>query len=269
MLRRLCLLFLTCLLLTACSFDRSMLVQKKENEVAETKITEEEAPIFDFSETNLNIAAIGDSLTKGVGDETKNGGYRSFLLNQMKMELGVDDIAIHDYGKKGLTSSGLVKNVQKPEVKELIATADVIVITIGGNDIMTVAKENFMHLQLTHFQDEMNQYEENVRAVLDYIRSNNEVADIYLVGLYNPFQKWFQDIKEFDEIMLQWNNKSRQITESYDDVYFVEIANLFMNDTENLIYEEDFFHPNHRGYELMGEAIFEELKENTFAKIQM
>ena len=267
LLKRLLLLLLVSFVLGACSFERSVSVQTTEKEVAPSA-NEEEEIIFDFSEAHVNVASIGDSLTKGVGDTTDNGGYLPFLLQDLEAESTMKDVTINDYGKKGLSSAGLVKNLQKEPVQELISKADIVIITIGGNDVMNIAKKNYSHLKIDYFKEGIQSYEDNVRKVLDLIRTHNEEADIYLVGLYNPFSQWFQDIKEFDEIMVSWNERSKEITLDYKDVYFVEIASLFTEENENLIYEGDFFHPNLKGYEIMGNAIFESIQENTISHLQ-
>ena len=68
--------------------------------------------------------------------------------------------------------------------------------------------------------------------------------------------------------MVSWNERSEEITASYEKVYFVDVAPLFLNEPENLIYEEDYFHPNIKGYEIMGDAIFESIQEHTISKLQ-
>src|SRR5699024_6358941 len=49
----------------------------------------------------VNIVAIGDSLTQGVGDQTDQGGYVGIL--ERTMDSGEHDLAIHfsNYGKRG------------------------------------------------------------------------------------------------------------------------------------------------------------------------
>lgn len=259
-------LLLVSIVLGACSFERSITVQTTEEMAHSTD--KEENIIFDFNESHVNIASIGDSLTKGVGDITENGGYLPFLLQDLEAESSIKDVTINDYGKKGLSSAGLVKNVQKEAVQKLISSADIVIITIGGNDVMNIAKKNYSHLKMNYFEEGIQTYEKNVKKVFDLIRTYNEEADVYLVGLYNPFSKWFQDIKEFNEIMVSWNERSKEITQHYKDVYFVDIAPLFSEENENLIYEGDFFHPNSKGYEIMGSAIFECIQENTISHLQ-
>ncbi len=267
LLKKFLVLLLISIVLAGCSFERSSSVESTEEKITHSTEQEEEI-VFDFSEAHLNIASVGDSLTKGVGDITGSGGYVPFLLQNLELESSIRDVTINEYGKKGLTTAGLLKNLQKKPVQDLILQADIVIITIGGNDVMNIAKKNFLHLQMNQFKKGIETYEENVKKAIDYIRSHNEAVDIYLVGLYNPFYQWFHDIKEFDEIMVSWNERSEEITASYEKVYFVDVAPLFLNEPENLIYEEDYFHPNIKGYEIMGDAIFESIQEHTISKLQ-
>lgn len=222
----------------------------------------------EISPVNINIAAIGDSLTKGVGDLTNKGGYQPILTTELENEKIIKDINISQYGKKGLSSAGLVKKVNDGTIPPIIDEADVVIITIGGNDVMNIAKKNYRRLEVDQFEAGIVQYEKNVRKIIKEIKTSNKKADIYIVGIYNPFEKWLSSIDEFDEIMVEWNNKSKSIANSLNHVYYVEISDIFQNGDENLIYDEDYFHPNSRGYELMGKAIFQEVKKNTISQLE-
>lgn len=261
------LLSLTCLYLTACSISpiRSIETSKTDEHIGNIK-EKNEMKVY-FSSTDLKIISIGDSLTQGVGDYPKKTGYQPILEMYLENELKMEEINIVQYGKKGLTSSGLVGKIGSEKVLKLIKDADVVIITIGGNDVMSIAKKNYKHLQVSQFSEGINEYEKNVSTVLTSIREKNNKADIYLVGLYNPFRKWLNDIEEFDDIMIKWNERSEEISHAFDRVYFVEIANAFSKEKENPIYEEDFFHPNSKGYEIMGNAIYQQMKQNTISHV--
>lgn len=274
MIKKAILLSLICVLLSSCSLSNLRTVQtshKAQNvesdQQSNTEQEDSQQMIEDFTPADLKIATIGDSLTKGIGDHTVDGGYQSTLSLHLEKDQKIKDISISHDGKKGLTSKGLAKKIENEDVMNVLRQANVIVITIGGNDVMKVVRQNFKHVKTLHFKLGMDEYEKNVRKILTSIRENNKDADIYLIGLYNPFDKWFGDIKEFDDIMVEWNERSENITKSYKDVYFVEISKFFMNREENLIYEEDYFHPNTKGYELMGNAVYEELQKHTISPI--
>ncbi|MBD3109853.1 GDSL family lipase [Bacillus sp. AGMB 02131] len=287
-------LAIICCFLSACSFYRVDSVtpsekkadgQEEQAETSKGKV-EEEKPITgketfepgeneqqqlyveDESAADLRVTMLGDSLTEGIGDETDNGGYRYFLSEKLMEEPSINQVFFEEYGKKGLTSAGLKKRLKEAEIVESIQKTDVVVVTIGGNDVMNVVKKNFLNLKVGDFYQAMDKYDSNVQAIIKDIRTYNEEADIYLVGIYNPFQLLLSDIQEFDILMDEWNRRSNRIVEQYDAAYFVEIWEIFEEHDENLIFEGDYFHPNTKGYERMGEVIYQSVKDNTISREQ-
>ena len=47
--------------------------------------------------------------------------------------------------------------------------------------------------------------------------------------------------------MNDWNESGKEIIKEYDSAYFIEIDDIFKNSEEDLLYAEDYFHPNDRG----------------------
>ena len=112
---------------------------------------------------DFRITMIGDSLTEGVGDQTNNGGYRYFLSKELLEESGIDQVQFGAFGKNGLTSAGLKKRLKEEQIIESVQNADIVIITIGGNDVMNVVKKNFMNLQVGDFYKAMDKYEANIK----------------------------------------------------------------------------------------------------------
>ncbi|MDQ7860843.1 GDSL-type esterase/lipase family protein [Peribacillus frigoritolerans] len=79
---------------------------------------------------DFTVVAIGDSLTRGTGDETGKG-YVGLVIEDLKSEYNRKPI-IHNLGINGQVSKELVQQVRQPEVKRQIQAADVILVTIGG-----------------------------------------------------------------------------------------------------------------------------------------
>ena len=104
---------------------------------------------------DLRIVSIGDSLTEGVGDETESGGYVGILNHTF--EDNQLNIRIENYGKKGNRTDQLLKRLDQDEIASSIKKADIILITIGANDIMKVAKDNFLNLTMEPFNRELEE----------------------------------------------------------------------------------------------------------------
>ncbi|WP_257391429.1 SGNH/GDSL hydrolase family protein [Cytobacillus gottheilii] len=219
-----------------------------------------------FLPQNLAIVSVGDSLTQGVGDSTKKGGYVPYTETLLEEERGIADVVFKNFGVRGNRSDQLLKKLKTDEVKESIAEADLVLVTIGGNDIMKVVRENFTGLNLQAFAQQKTIYEKNLQDVLETINEYNPRAEIGLIGLYNPFLTWFSDIREIDEIMSDWNETSKTILGQYSNTFFVDVDDIFQTEGENLLYT-DYFHPNDRGYEKMGNRIYEVMKDNVLADV--
>lgn len=250
-------------LFTAC--DASSF-QGKMNQSKQTALLLKEDVPSDFIPQDLTIVSVGDSLTQGVGDSANKGGYLPYLQAELEKEKGVNHTEFYNFGVKGNRTDQLIKRLQTTNVQAGIEKADIVIITIGGNDVMKVVRENFSHLKVEYFNKAKRQYENNLHEILQLIRTINEDTMIVLVGLYNPFYTWFSDVKELDEIIDEWNETSELIIETYEDAYFVKIADLFEYHGESLLYT-DYFHPNDKGYELIASRLFEKLDGEVIGEI--
>ncbi|WP_445491164.1 SGNH/GDSL hydrolase family protein [Niallia sp. 03133] len=247
---------LSLLLLTACTKETSL----QYNGVKETMVASKKEIPESFFPKDVNIVSAGDSLTQGVGDSTGKGGYVPYLKGLLEKDRGIGKVTIENYGVKGNKTDQLLKKIQTDEVKKSIASADMVILTIGGNDIMKVVREHLSDLQLEDFSNQMKLYEANLHQVLKTIREDNPNAVIVLVGVYNPFTKWLSNIDELNQVVTEWNTTGENILTLFDQTYFVKIDDIFLNENENLLYK-DYFHPNDKGYSLIADRIYNELEK--------
>ncbi|MGN1401067.1 MAG: GDSL-type esterase/lipase family protein [Bacillus sp. (in: firmicutes)] len=267
--KRACMILLLSVIISGCSLKAIETIPEDRQE--EKQDPQPEAVQEEWNEVtnvDIKIATIGDSLTAGVGDDKEGNGYQSTLLGKLEGESNVEDVEFSRYGKRGLSSNGLIKKFDNQTIPPVIDDADAIIITIGGNDVMNIAKKNYRNLQMEQFTDGLDNYEKNIMKIIELIRENNASADIYFVGLYNPFQEWLSSIEEFDNIMTVWNQKTKDLAEQENQVYFVDISSIFQQQ-ENLIYEEDYFHPNRNGYDMIGEIVYREIKKYTIPRLEL
>ncbi|HZH58957.1 MAG TPA: SGNH/GDSL hydrolase family protein [Metabacillus sp.] len=207
---------------------------------------------------DLKVVAIGDSLTQGVGDETENGGYVG-ILNNTFQDNNIN-ITIENYGKRGNRTDQLLKRLEKKEIAASIQKADIVFITIGANDIMKIVRNNFMNLHIELFNQEKPKYLERLRVIFHKINELNPDTKIYLIGFYNPFERYFADVEEMQMIVEDWNESSKFVTEEFDNVKYIPTSDLFSNSDIELL-ADDYFHPNSTGYKLMAKRILENMEE--------
>lgn len=210
-------------------------------------------PVLDKA-YETHIVALGDSLTQGVGDSKKAGGYVGIL--ETELTTNGYHVRVDNHGKAGDRTDQLLKKINtEEEVKTSIQEADIILITIGANDIMKVLRDNITDLDFEHFEREEPKYEERLHEIFTILRSENKRTEIYLLGFYNPFGQYFDNIPELVQIVNVWNEASKEIAESYEGIYYIPMKDIFDESVEHLFYEDNF-HPNDRGYELMAKRVY-------------
>lgn len=224
----------------------------------------------------VTYVAIGDSLTKGVGDSTNQGGFVPLLAQSLTNETGLEFKAIN-YGVSGNTSGQILSRMQeKKEIGKDLKQAQLLTITVGGNDLRKAILEDTSNLDLDRFEKASKTYEKNLKQIIELARKDNPDLPVYVVGIYNPLYLNFPDLTELQTLVDQWNQRTEEILSAYQGVYFVPINDLLYKGidgksgvteselgketvTNDALYDEDIFHPNNTGYEIMKEAVLEKI----------
>jgi len=257
------LLILVMMFLCSCSQSAS-LVLHQEKKVA-SQVFE---PIpADFIPQKVTVLSAGDSLTQGIGDSTEQGGYLPYLKSMLEKDKGIQEVDFYNYGVKGNRTTQLLKRLQSLEMKPILRQSNLVILTIGGNDIMKIVKDNISDLQVSDFIKEKEFYRSHLTQIFDVIYKENPNASIVLVGVYNPFSKWFSDIKEMDQIVAEWNQIGESVVNQYSHSYFVSIEDLFLNADEDVLYTDNF-HPNDKGYKLIAERLNEALANQVIPDLE-
>ncbi|MGD7051198.1 SGNH/GDSL hydrolase family protein [Sutcliffiella horikoshii] len=230
-----------------------------ENQNKIINIEEKEEVTEEFFDRSFKLVFFGDSLTQGVGDKSQKGGFTSIIKQHYEAKPYIDNVSVTNLGVRGNRTNHLLKRLEDPEVQEALAEADVIFMTVGGNDLMKVIRENFLDLTFSLFDKEQELYAKRLDSVLGEVRKHNDSSRIYLVGLFNPFYHFFQEIEEMNEVVTNWNATTISILDEYPNTAYVPIQDIFIDPVENLL-DDDQFHPNQKGYQLIGNNIINEIK---------
>ena len=261
--------FLASLLLFIVIF--SVLIPKSDTELTKKDFLAQEATPFHY-------VAIGDSLTEGVGDTTNQGGFVP-LLAQSLTDTYDYQVTDSNYGVSGNTSKQILQRMQeKTDIQKSLVKADMMTLTVGGNDVMAVIRKNLSSLSVSTFTKPAKSYQKRLRQIIELARAENEDLPIYILGIYNPFYLNFPDMTEMQEIVDNWNNATESVTEEYANVYFVPINDdLYkgINGEEGIVstsgdqttvindvlFSGDHFHPNNIGYQIMSDVTMEKISE--------
>ncbi len=208
----------------------------------------------------LQIVSLGDSLTRGVGD--KEGiGY----VGRMKEDLQKDykqKIALTNLAVSGAKMPDLLKQIESNGAQYSIKQADVIVLTIGGNDLFP-GWESLGKIDLETYRPDTETFQNEAKKIIEEIRKLNTDSSIFWLGLYNPFED-VEDLKGSSNIVVDWNASLEKLALNDKNVYITPTFDLFQNRGKDLLYS-DHFHPNEVGYTYMAER----LVQNVVSKLKL
>lgn len=229
-------------------------IKNEEAKIQDAEVNNENKSTFDESGDSYNILVLGDSLAKGTGDETEKGFAQEFAglwSAQTNKKVEVNNMAVN-----GDVSSGLLKIAEDQETLKAIELSNLIFISIGGNEVKAFRNDK-NEASLTEIKNVQDNYLNNLKQVVELIKSKNKDCRVIFIGLYNPFgENLGQDNLK---TLYDWNYKTEQLLSSYSDVVFIPTYDLFKYNLDNYL-AQDKFHPNSKGYKAIANRVLEVLK---------
>ncbi len=196
---------------------------------------------------------IGDSIAYGVGiANMEDASYARMLSDTFKVNL-VDDFYA------GCTSSDLLKYSRRPSVKQDVKDADLISISVGGNDFFSGDMEKLLagatSGDYSYFDKLNKKYEKNLNKIIRQFTKWNPDVTITLQTIHNFFDAPdTAAVKDLGEEMVgRLNNTIRATAGKYDNVKLIEIHHLFVGDRSLLAF--DHLHPSAKGNVVMAEQM--------------
>ncbi|MGZ4111760.1 MAG: GDSL-type esterase/lipase family protein [Tumebacillaceae bacterium] len=209
--------------------------------------------------TNVSLVAVGDSISAGWGAPAIRGvrvnGYVSQLHRQL-LTRGLADL--HNLGVPGLTSGQFLFLLDHwPEASHYLKEADIITLSIGGNDIIWTDHQS--PGDVLKMREAMTKYEANIDTILTKIRALNPSARVFVLEVYNPFA-----VDDARHKMLSpwvdWVNDSIIKSGVYHNATVVPTATLFLgHEKECINLANDDIHPNITGHTKIAELISQDL----------
>lgn len=227
-------------------------------------------------EITYTYVALGDSLTEGVGDSTKQGGFVPILAQSLSNENDGQYQPVN-YGVAGNTSAQILDRLKKQtDLQKDLKKAHVMTLTVGGNDLRKVVVDHLSDFSLSDIRKPLKNYTANLKEMITKARKDNPHLPIYVVGIYNPLYLNFPELTSIQTAVDRWNETTEETIAQFDQVYFVPINDALYKGIDgkmgvsevsdgkatianDALYEEDRFHPNNTGYEKMKQAILEKI----------
>jgi lysophospholipase L1-like esterase len=238
--------------------------------------------------------AFGDSLTSGHEPGLAPEAYYGFADRLYEQSLFYGRTLFANYGINGLRTEGLREYVRaigenRPvsaeqiqpglkdpraaqrganvtQAREHVLKATLITITIGGNDFMELllSAPSWPQDKIDAVVEEkLQQYTDNMTAVLDELTRLNPDAQIVIADQYFPIPSFLRSYYEkLSAIKDLLTSRVEQLAQSYAEqgyrVTAVRVSDAFIGNEGAYTYilQRDI-HPNQRGYEAMARAFAE------------
>lgn len=209
----------------------------------------------------IDIVGLGDSLTLGTGDAT-GAGYIGQVKTMLAEATGKNVRLLNNLAVNGYRTDQLLADLDKSSIEQTLKRADLIVFTIGGNDLFKFVREeldiNEEHISAEELLRSIPEPSERLADIIRRIRQMNSDATIVYVGLYNPFLD-LDPSRQTSRAIAEWNAKAAVYVYEYPNVLLVPTADLFERNPQDYLYS-DHFHPNTQGYARMAERIVQALQ---------
>ena len=116
-------------------------------------------------EITYTYVALGDSLTEGVGDSTKQGGFVPILAQSLSNENDGQYQPVN-YGVAGNTSAQILDRLKKQtDLQKDLKKARVMTLTVGGNDLRKVVVDHLSDFSLSDIRKPLKNYTANLKEM--------------------------------------------------------------------------------------------------------
>jgi len=189
----------------------------------------------------LRAVVLGDSVARGAGDE-RGEGIPGALDAEFRGR-AFRTAAVANLGINGARTRDILRLLTRSTARAAIRTADVVVLSIGGNDLYGDPRARVFAALLPELQQERTA--KRVQRIVGTLLEINPAARIYVLGLYNPYRRsangaWL------DRQVHHWDARLITHFAANREVRVTRICDLLERDDR--ISALDRFHPGGEGY---------------------
>lgn len=212
-------------------------------------------PSFAHAKT---ITGMGDSITTGYGVSEKES-YFALLCSHLTKE---EPYSCHNLAQNGLTSEGLLKQLEDESVLQNVRKSDYIVFSIGGNDFLQELIANlFLYLgntsNFTSFDQVKNKLLANLEAICQTLKKENPNVKLLILPIYNPYYELLKRNEalttKFKETQTEYTKHARRYGIVPDKIANSIENQQYLNASVNNLDP----HPTALGHQMIAESLVE------------
>ena len=206
--------------------------------------------------------ALGDSLAAGQTPESQiDTGYADLIAQELGRNQPIAAFS-KDLAFPGFTTGDVLERVKEEETQELLASANIITLSAGANDLLRLVQANPADgsLQFQRIQSDfaLNGARQNISEILNELDDAAPDADIYVMGYYFAYPHARESQKEGFAEQLQILNEILKNEAQKVGAIFVSVDGAFGEDATSKVPNPDDVHPNIKGYQAMANQFFEQ-----------
>lgn len=174
----------------------------------------------------ISLVAVGDSLTEGIGDKAE-GGFVGQIKQTLTKKQGLK-VTTTNAGKAGDRSDQILARINKSKaLQRSIAKADVLTVTVGGNDLLqtlegSITSNNAAKNNATVAKAQTT-YATKLTKLFDRLHQLNGSASVFVFSIYNPVFVNFPNVTSISDYVSQWNDQTQTTVSHYAKTYFMNI----------------------------------------------
>lgn len=205
--------------------------------------------------------ALGDSLAAGQTPNSRiDAGYADMIAGELARHQPVA-LFTKDLAFPGFTTQEVLERVKSPEAKEVLASANIITLSAGANDLLRLVQVDPAEGSLTFQQIQtdfaLNQARENLEAILAELKTRAPQADVYVMGYYFAYPHVRESQKEGTGKQLDRLNRILKQSAEKAGVQFVAVDAAFGASPTDKVPNPADVHPNFKGYQAMANAFLD------------
>ena len=223
--------------------------------------------------SGLVITAFGDSIAAGYGLESQADNYLSLFAKNIGATLINDAV-------RGYDSDDLVSLLSGGKMNADIKNAQIIILSIGGNDILHNSEQIISVIKQAalqggeYFPESINSiytnFEKNLATVFSQINGINPNVKIIIQTVYNPALSQGYKIsvidasKIIDKYISELNESIISVSSNFDNVIVFDVADEMNKDADNFYNLKDKMdiHPTKKGHYVLSQLYTQFYNEN-------
>lgn len=205
--------------------------------------------------------ALGDSLAAGQNPNSEiDAGYADMIAQELARKQPVAFFS-KDLAFPGFTTKDVLERVKSEEAKKLLATATIITLSAGANDLLRLVqadpREGSLAFPQVQADFALNNARQNLDEILGELNKLAPKADIYVMGYYFAYPHARESQKEGTAKQLDLLNVILEQSAEKAGAIFVPVEGAFGDNAVDKVPNAGDVHPNFKGYQAMANAFFD------------